>query len=123
MGRRVYFRVGIGMLFSMFCAQMASAARTITQGPWVSNVTRSTALISWVTDQASSSTVRWGFSPGFYPYTGTGALTSMVHSWYLSGAPGNSTIYYVACSGANGGFETCSPEMNFRTLAQAVIPA
>src|ERR1035441_4642776 len=115
MKTRVYFWLGVIVVLVVFSAHVFGSSPSITQGPWLSSVTRSTAVLSWVTDQACTSATRWGLTPGAHPYTSTGSGNSLVHSWYIAGAPGNSTIYYVVCSSNGVDPETCSSESSFTT--------
>lgn len=119
----VCFGLGVSVLLGLYPVHMFGASPNITQGPWLSGVTRSTALLSWVTDQLSTSIIRWGLFAGSHPYVTGGDGTSLVHSWFVAGAPGNSVIYYLVCSSNGVDPETCSPEGSFTTLSQASIPA
>ena len=111
------------IVYFWLVANLWGQSPAILQGPWLSTVTRSTATLSWVTDLPSTSTIRWGLSPGSHPYVTGGDGASVIHSWFIAGAPGNSAIYYVVCSSNSLGAETCSPEGTFTTASQAAIPA
>src|SRR5579871_306759 len=109
-----HLSMGVTALLGLAACAHGSSPR-ITDGPWVSNITRSTALLSWVTDQVSNSTVRWGLKPGSHPYGVTGDGKGLIHSWYVSGAPASSTVYYVVCSSNGADPEICSTEGTFNT--------
>ena len=116
-------RVAMIVAFLLAPSRVLSAAPNITQGPWVSGITRSTAVFSWVTDVPASSQVIWGTSSGSLAnlQTDSGSQT-VIHAWYGSGFPGGATIYYQVCSNSGSG-TTCSDTGSFSTPVQATIPA
>jgi hypothetical protein len=102
---------------------LGAAPPAIAQGPWLSGVTRSTAVFSWVTDVASTSQVKWGTSADSLTNMQSDAgLPTVIHSWYASGLPGGANIYYQICS-ANSSGTTCSDTASFKTPTQPTIPA
>src|SRR5438270_685754 len=107
-------------LFIIFAANLALAGGPlVVQGPWISGITRSSALFSWVTDiRTGVSIVKWG--------TASSSLNNIsmitgepiyIHSWYATGLPAGNTIYYQICS-RNSSDETCSSTGTFNTLSQ-----
>jgi hypothetical protein len=118
------FRVALFIAFLVAPSRMLSAAPpAITQGPWVTGITRSSAVLSWVTDSSATSKVTWGTSPGSLNNTqADGGAPTVIHSWYATGLPGGTTIYYQVCS-TNSSGTTCSAPGSFSTSVQTAIPA
>jgi hypothetical protein len=110
-------------LFSSASTMLCAAPPAITQGPWISGITRSTAVFSWVTDVAANSQVKWGTSSGLLTNVQSDAgFPTFIHSWFASGLPGGSNIFYQICS-TNSSGTTCSDTASFSTPTQATIPA
>lgn len=105
----------------------------LTSGPFVAP-TRSSASITWATDEASYVQARWCASgtsgcPGSYPnygnlqWTGDG-LPSHTQSAPITGTPANTLIYYIACStGGTSSVTNCFPSSYTSLAAGPVIPA
>lgn len=111
--------VGIVTLSS----SLAAAPPNITQGPWRTGVTRSTAVFTWVTDGPSTSQIKWGIdSSTLNNVQADAGIPTTIHSWYASGLPGGTQIYYQVCS-ANTAGATCSTVDSFSTPLQTAIPA
>lgn len=104
-------------------ALLSAAPPNITQGPWVTGITRSSAVLSWVTDIPSTSVVKWGTDSGTLGNTQNDAgIPTVIHSWFATGLPGATTVYYQVCSASAAG-TSCSAVASFVTASQAVIPA
>jgi hypothetical protein len=83
----------------------------------VSGIGTNSTVISWQTDEASTSSVRYGNSSG--SYTNTIASSDMIssHSFNLSGLSPDMMYYYVVGSADANGNSAQSSEFNFKTLA------
>ncbi len=104
-------------------SMLSAQPPNITQGPWVSGITRSSAVFSWVTDIPSTAVVKWGTSSGSLGNTQNDAgQPTAIHAWFATGLPGGATIYYQVCSTASAG-TACSTPASFSTIQQATIPA
>ena len=104
-------------------------APNITQGPYVGTqtISRSSTVISWTTDIASTTKIKWGYNPNALTNISSAVsagsdIPIWVHSWFISGLKGGTTVYYQVCSTANA-VEMCSPTNNFATLPQTAAPA
>ena len=93
------------------------ANSAILQGPVVDAVTYSTVRISWITDVASTTVIRYGQNSS-YGMTTTGRASVTAHSWYLSGLAPSTTYHFQTCSAATGAAETCSSDQVFTTAAR-----
>ncbi len=93
----------------------------ITSGPLVSNVTSSSALVSWSTDEVSDSVVQYGKTSS-YGLTATGAGNVREHSVLLTSLSPDTTYYYRAGSTDSSGNTVWSIQRSFKTNAQGVIP-
>ena len=93
----------------------------ITSGPLVSNVTSSSALVSWSTDEASDSVVQYGKTSS-YGLTARGADDVREHSVLLTSLSPDTTYYYRAGSTDSSGNTVWSIQRSFKTSAQGVIP-
>lgn len=94
----------------------------ITSGPLVSNVTSSSALVSWSTDELSDSVVQYGKTSS-YGLTATGADNVREHSVLLTSLSPDTTYYYRAGSTDSSGNSVWSIQRTFKTSAQGVIPS
>jgi hypothetical protein len=117
-------RVALFIAFLVTPSRILSAAPpALTQGPWVTGITRSTAVLSWVTDSSATSKVTWGTAPGsLNNIQADGGVPTVIHSWYATGLPGGATIYYQVCA-TNSSGTTCSATGSFSTSVQTAIPA
>ncbi|MCL7475161.1 MAG: Ig-like domain-containing protein [ANME-2 cluster archaeon] len=96
--------------------------------PIISSVTNgtvndSTAVITWTTDEASTSRVDYDTNPSV-PYDFTEEETAYVtsHSITLSGLNANTTYYYVVKSTDSAGNPNTSAEFNFTTSVDITKP-
>ena len=94
-----------------------AAPPVILSGPTVSEITMDSAVVSWTTDEASSSVARYGRLAGFYAQGATTPPWTLAHRVVLTGlAP--SALYRVEVQSADpAGNSTTSPSIVFRTLA------
>jgi hypothetical protein len=93
----------------------------ITSGPLVSNITSSSALVSWSTDEVSDSLVQYGKTSS-YGLTASGADDVREHSVLLTSLSPDTTYYYRAGSTDSSGNTVWSIQRSFKTNAQGVIP-
>jgi len=106
----------------LLAALGASAQPVILHGPVVDAVTYSSARITWVTDVAATSTIRYGLTEGYGATTGGGGAI-ILHSWYLSGLAPATTYHFRVCSTA-AKLERCSGDHVVVTApAPRTIPA
>jgi hypothetical protein len=80
-----------------------------------------TCTITWTTDKPATSQVRYGTSPGSYPYsTAQDPAQVTSHSVLLTGLNPSTTYYYQVISVDASGRTTYSAEYSFTTLAPTV---
>lgn len=92
----------------------------------VSNITSSSATVTWASSQQATSAVRLGLTSGTMVWlatTDTPASTSgvMTHSYNLAGLQANRTYYYRVRS-SNGTCQKTSSTYTFQTLAVVIPP-
>jgi hypothetical protein len=121
----------------LFTCLSALAQTPVISNIQVTNITHSTATIIWQTDLASTTQINWAYAsaslsasacptgaPACYytqlPDVGSN-LPVNIHSWFISGANANTTIYYQVVSTATG--TAVSSIGSFTTLSQVTIPA
>ncbi len=90
----------------------------ITGGPSVSDITANSATISWTTDEASDSTVRYGRYTGKYGEARDATLVT-AHRVVLSGLNASTTYHYRVLSADAAGNSTTSRDLTFETAAAA----
>ncbi|RLJ01815.1 MAG: hypothetical protein DRP11_03845, partial [Candidatus Aenigmatarchaeota archaeon] len=86
----------------------------ITSGPSVSDITETSAVITWTTDELSSSVVQYGTTTA-YGLSATGA-EGTDHSVELTGLSASTTYHYRVGSADASGNETWSEDDTFTTL-------
>ena len=86
------------------------------------SITDNSAIISWTTDEASTSIVKYGTSPGVYTYTETNLTLTLSHGTTLSGLSSGTPYYYVVNSSDSAGNSNQSQEYNFTTLGDQSPP-
>ncbi len=91
----------------------------ITAGPSVSEVTTTSAVIIWSTDEESDSVVEYGEAPE-YGLTAEQAGNVTEHSVALSSLSPDITYYYRVGSTDAGGNTVWSEQRTFKTLAEVV---
>ncbi len=95
-----------------------------TSKPIISNVVGSAAgLISWTTDEFATSTVRYGTSPGVYPWTVSSALFVKQHQLQLTGIQTGVRIYYVVNSVDLSGNTAVSGEYSLTQTYALFLPS
>jgi hypothetical protein len=83
----------------------------ITDGPYISNITRSSAVFVWVTDAYASGEVHFGYTPEALSIIQGQDGNAIIHKATVSGLKAGSLVYYQVCSGG-----TCSATAEFQTL-------
>ncbi|RLI52316.1 MAG: hypothetical protein DRP09_18205, partial [Candidatus Thorarchaeota archaeon] len=81
----------------------------------ISSITTHSAVISWKTNEPSTSLVKYGTSPSSYPYSKEDASYTTYHSITLTGLSPNTTYYLVVSSTDKAGNSAQSDEQNFKT--------
>ncbi len=94
-----------------------TTAPTITANPFASAITHTSALVSWTTNEASDSKVRYSTASGAYSLEESDATLSQDHSIVLSNLQSGTTYYFVVTSRDNAGNAVTSNELNFQTEA------
>jgi tetratricopeptide (TPR) repeat protein len=88
---------------------------SITEGPQLSDALYNSIVISWRTNIASNSTVRYGTQSGQYDLSKTDDVARSVHEVTLTDLASNTTYFFVIESAAESGSATSS-ESQFNTL-------
>ncbi len=91
----------------------------IIDGPTVSNITSTSATVSWVTDEASSTVVEYGTTSA-YGLTAQGPPDSVLHPVSLSSLSPDTTYFYRVGSTDASGNTVWSDQQTFKTLAEDV---
>ena len=94
-----------------------STSPTITSGPTVSEITQTSAMVSWTTGEDGDSRVRYGERARSYEYQAGDATLSSAHQVPLTGLRPSTTYQYYVESTDSGGNTVTSAEGYFRTLA------
>jgi hypothetical protein len=101
----------------------ASTLAADTAPPVISNVGAASdidsAVITWNTDEASDSLVKYGTSSGNYPLSMSSSDMVLSHSLTLTGLSSDTLYYYVVNSTDAQDHSNESAELTFRTLAPA----
>jgi len=92
----------------------------ITSGPDVSNITTTSAVVTWHTDEASSSVVEYGTEPE-YGLTAEGEDNVTEHSVPLSSLSPDTAYYYRVGSTDASDNTVWSEQKTFKTSAEVVI--
>ncbi|MEO0248551.1 MAG: M14 family zinc carboxypeptidase, partial [candidate division WOR-3 bacterium] len=87
----------------------------------VSSVTPTSALITWVTDEPSSTIVEYGLSPS-YGSMASGSSPATSHSVALSGLLPDTVYHFRVLSEDTVGNQGMSQDYTFRTLPADVLP-
>ena len=92
-----------------------------TTPPVISNVqaarvASTKATITWNTDEASSSLVKYGTSPGVYTNSVTDSSCVTSHKRDINGLSPGTTYYYTVCSRDRSDNSADSTEYNFKTM-------
>jgi hypothetical protein len=88
----------------------------IISGPTVSEVTTSSAVVSWDTDEASDSAVTYDKSAGRYDFEKTASSLVTNHEIALTGLEPSTTYHFVVQSTDSGGNTIQSKDIAFETL-------
>ncbi|RLJ03869.1 MAG: hypothetical protein DRP08_02850, partial [Candidatus Aenigmatarchaeota archaeon] len=81
----------------------------------ISSITTHSAVISWKTNESSTSLVKYGISPGNYPYSKEDTSYTAYHSITLTGLSPNTTYYFVVNSTDKANNSAQSTEHSFKT--------
>ena len=97
-----------------------------TTPPVISNIsvisiTKDSATITWETDEASDSMVKYGTQSGNYTETAYNASDVIYHSIVLAGLTKNTTHYYVVNSTDPSNNSAQSVEHSFKTFDEIII--
>jgi hypothetical protein len=87
----------------------------------VSSITGTSVVISWTTDQASSSRVNYGTSTLYGSSTALNSTLATSHSVTLTGLNPSTTYDYDVTSANSAGTSATSANFTFSTLAQAPV--
>jgi hypothetical protein len=118
---------GTVLTSSQYSYDPASSLVTISSSPppptapQISNVaasqiTSSSAQISWNTDQAADSQVRYGLTASYGSSTTLDPALVTIHGQTLSGLSASTTYHYSVTSRNSGGLASSSPDATFTTL-------
>ena len=128
-GTTYYFRVGstdasgngptISSQASFTTDPMPDTIPPVISNVQVSSITYNSALVTWVTDEPSTSLVRYGTSSsswGNYPNSAENTNLATSHSITLTGLSGGTTYYFrVGSTDASGNGPTRSSQATFTT--------
>ncbi|MFH1749921.1 MAG: FISUMP domain-containing protein [bacterium] len=91
----------------------------------VNNITETSAVITWITDEDSSGLIEYGLSASSYnlsiPTTVTVSGTGFVHTVSLDNLTANTTYYYKVSSTDSSENKAKSEEQTFITLSSPVV--
>jgi hypothetical protein len=109
------------MLAYVFFVQPAASSGGGSNGPVITsvqttNISGTSATVTWTTDQESSSTVNYGTTTGYGSTAGSSTLT-MSHSVTLTGLTGSTTYDFDVVSANSSGTPTTSGNNTFTTGA------
>lgn len=93
--------------------------------PQVSAVQRSSQqplLVTWSTDEFTSSEIQYGTQPGSLTLSVQDDLFSKTHALTLTGVPADADIYLVIRSVDRSGNQTSTPEMKFSAVHPIYLP-
>lgn len=95
-----YFGWGIVDAYAavMWTPPQDTTPPAITSGPTATNVTSSSATITWITDEPSDSLVEYGTASGNYKNSTEDTAIVTNHSVELTGLQPNTTYYYIVTS-------------------------
>jgi len=85
------------------------------------SITPTTAVITWETDEKATSLVKYGTSPGSYPYSKEDTSYTTSHSITLTDLSPNTTYYFLVNSTDKAGNPAQSTEYSFNTPALPTI--
>ncbi len=108
---------GCVLWLAMITCGISWAQPIIIVPPLVDSITPTSARVTWVTNLASSTKLKFGLTTAYDGLT-TGQLgVTTDHSWYLSGLKPDTTYNYQACSAVSGA-EICSSNQTLTTAAR-----
>ena len=88
----------------------------------VSSITSHSAVISWKTNESSTSLVKYGTSPGNYPYSKEDTSYTTSHTITLTNLQPNTTYYFVVNSTDKANNSAQSTEQSFKTKEPDTTP-
>ena len=94
----------------------------IIEGPTVSDITPTTAKVSWTTNESSDSVVRYGQIPNQYSHSKSSQQMTTAHALDLDGLQADTLYYFVVRSTDGAGNTVQSQEQSFRTQAAQKLP-
>ena len=97
--------------------EAADTTAPVISSVTVSNITSTSAKITWTTDEASTTKVNYGVEYAGPLNNNNTTLTTSHSVTITSGIGPSTTYYYTACSTDESGNEGCSSENNFTTSA------
>ncbi len=107
--------------YNYYGFRVASATRAInpliTSGPAAGSVSKTNATITWQTDLAGDSVVRYGRSASAYEGAVTNAARTTNHTITLTGLHSGSTYRYRVQSSSEAGGSTASADRYFSTIS------
>ncbi|MCX6596150.1 MAG: fibronectin type III domain-containing protein [Acidobacteria bacterium] len=104
-------------VWALLACSASWAQPLITVQPVVDAITPTSARVTWVTNLASTTTIKFGLTTAYGGLTNGQTAATTDHSWYLSGLKPNTTYNFQVCS-AVGTAETCSSNQVLTTAAR-----
>lgn len=86
----------------------------------ITNITNTSAVISWATNEAARSTLKYGTTSGSYPSNITGSSSTTSHTFALTGLSPSTKHYFKANSTDASGNSAESVEYNFTTASSFI---
>lgn len=108
------------LLFGSFAAVAWAQAPAITQGPFVANISRSAATITWTTDIPATTKIKSDLGDNVMADSNGDGQAYYVHTGFIGGKTGSTLTHYQVCSTANA-TETCSSIATFTTAAGTTV--
>jgi len=109
----------------------SAGSRTVTvdtvaptiDGVNVTNITGTSAIVNWGTNEAANSTVRYGTTNTSLPNSASNSTFALLHNITLSGLSGSTTYFFNVTSCDQAGNCNTTGVFNFTTLAAPAPPA
>ena len=118
--QNILVRAAIFTVTGVFLAGAGTAAAQVISNVQATNATSNSAVVTWTTDQPSSSLVNYGVTTSYGSSASLNTPLTTAHSVTLNGLAANTLYNFDVVSGGNG--NTTSTSANFRLATLSVAP-